>query len=242
MTSLYWINCLSISQLISLISNGLYRIISTGWSNGYDFSQQSADLCKFRVYSYVFSIALSRHFLCLISLDRWMKTSRSVSLREKSSRKYARWLIPLSFLFWILIEYPQILTSGCLSIAGQRIHPILTSAQQNSSNIPSRQSKTDFQLIRLSIIQIICFIILNIIASIFSLYIYFTSSQIKSTDRRTIETLISYLGQYLLITYTALTFGLYILASSVFRQEFKEYLKITKQRFMRIIHDFLLHL
>ncbi|CAF0838757.1 unnamed protein product [Adineta steineri] len=91
-----------------------------GINMGYDLARTTPSLCKFRAYGFVFSIVLARHFLCLISLDRWMVTSKWVWLRQKSSPKIARWLISLSFIFWMLftihvpIGYQSIPTIGCI--------------------------------------------------------------------------------------------------------------------------------
>ncbi|CAF3718469.1 unnamed protein product, partial [Adineta steineri] len=194
--------CLSISQILSLFFNGLYRIIVNGWNNGYDYSQISMDLCKFRGYGFVLSVVLSRHFLCLILLDRWMITSRSASLRNKSSLKVGRW--------------------KNLRNRGRAIHPSTRATQQTLNHLLIRQSRSDFQLIRLSLIQILFFIIFNAIYSTYYLYFTTTISQVRTGDRLPIELFVTNIGQCLLVTYAAVTFALYMLASSVFRQEFQE--------------------
>ena len=102
-SSWYFI-CLSISQIGLLFSNCLFRIISYGWSYGYDIAETVSAVCKFRVYVTILFIVLSRHFLCLITIDRWMKTSRSAWLRQKSSPKYAKWFISLSVIFWTVFS------------------------------------------------------------------------------------------------------------------------------------------
>ncbi|CAF1100441.1 unnamed protein product [Adineta steineri] len=271
--------CLSISQILILFFSGLYRMIVTGWNNGYDYSQISMDLCKFRSYGVVLSVVLSRHFLCLILLDRWMITSRSASLRNKSSLKHGRWLILFSFVFWMLftlqipVGNPSAPGSGCgptpgsiyfmfytvytivigilplfimilfvflimknLRNRGRAIHPSTRATEQTLNHLPIRQSRSDFQLIRLSVIQIMVFIIFNAIYSLFPLYVSLTMSQVRNADRRAMEAFIINIGQCLLLTYAAVTFALYILASSVFRQEFQECCKRLYQQFIRIIH------
>ncbi|CAF1288116.1 unnamed protein product, partial [Adineta steineri] len=239
--------CLSISQILSLFFNGLYRMIVIGWNNGYDYSQISMDLCKFRIYGSVLSVALSRHFLCLILLDRWMITSRSASLRNKSSLKYGRWVILFSFVFWMLfslqvpIGNPSVtLSSGCmpppgstyaifytvytiiigilplfimilfvflimknLQNRGRTIHPSASLTQQTLNHLPARQSRSDFQLIRLSLIQILFFIIFNAIYSTFNLYFVVTSSVVRVGNRLPIEKFVINIGYTLLITYAA---------------------------------------
>ena len=121
-SSWYFIS-LSISQIGLLTSNCLFRIISSGWSYGYDISLILSGLCKFRIYVTILSVVLCRHFLCLITIDRWMKTSQSVWLRQKSSPKYAKWFIILSVIFWTvfsihtLIGY-QIVSNACTIPSG----------------------------------------------------------------------------------------------------------------------------
>ncbi|CAF1390196.1 unnamed protein product [Adineta steineri] len=255
-------------------------MIVTGWNNGYDYTQISMDLCKFRGYGFVLSVVLSRHFLCLILLDRWMITSRSASLRNKSSLKVGRWVILFSFVFWMLfslqvpIGNPSAPGFGCgpmpgstyqmfyliytvvigilpllimmvlvllimknLRNRGRAIHPSASLTQQTSNHLPVRQSRNDFQLIRLSVIQILCFILFNVIYSLFPLYYSLTMSQVRIGDRVPIEMFISNIGQCLLLTYAAVTFALYILASSIFRQEFKECCKRIYQHVIRTISN-----
>ncbi|CAF1034237.1 unnamed protein product [Adineta steineri] len=251
--------CLSTSQIISLFFNGLYRMIVTGWNNGYDYSQISMDLCKFRIYGSVLSVVLSRHFLCLILLDRWMITSRSASLRNKSSLKYGRWLILFSFVFWMLftlhvpIGNPSITTIyGCfptpgtiyatfytvytiviailplfvmilfvflikknLRNRGRAIHPSIHTTQENSNNVPIRQSRSDFQLIRLSLIQILFFIIFNIMYSIFPVYLAVTISVVKIGDRLPVEVFVINISQYLLVTYSPVSFPFKLVLSKI---------------------------
>ncbi|UJR11865.1 hypothetical protein I4U23_016044 [Adineta vaga] len=116
--------CLSFNQIGFLLYNCLYRIITLGWSNGYDLAGTNSFLCKFRSYGFILFLALSRHFLCLISIDRLMKTSRLASIRQKTSPPYARWYLKISFTFWILfclhgpIGYQSTSNSGCTSMTG----------------------------------------------------------------------------------------------------------------------------
>jgi hypothetical protein len=87
-----------------LLFRCLVRIITYGWNYDYDIGGIFPSVCKFRVYVSVLFMALTRHFLCLITIDRWMKTSRSAWLRQKSSPKYAKWFIILSFIFWTVFS------------------------------------------------------------------------------------------------------------------------------------------
>lgn len=244
--------CLSIAQIILLFASGLYRIISAGWSNGYDLSSTSTPLCKFRTYLPIFSLTTSRHFLCLICMDRWMKTSHSIRVRDKSSPKYGRWLIVCSFIFWMIyalhavIWFPDVSIAGCVPASGSiyqlfysvqnivigivpvifmtlfsllitnnlrrrdtLIYPAPISTQANANNPLTRQRKTDFQLIRLSIIQIIFFLLCNIMVILYPFYSFMTSSVVKSANRRATEVFIGNVSQYLVITSAAVSFDFF---------------------------------
>ncbi|CAF4098834.1 unnamed protein product, partial [Adineta steineri] len=190
--------------------------------------QISMDLCKFRVYGSTLSVALSRHFLCLILLDRWMITSRSASLRNKSSLKYGRWLILFSFVFWMLfslhvpIGNPSVtLSSGCMP--------------------PPGSTYAIFYTVYTIIIGIFPLFIMILFVFLIMKNLRSRGRAIRPSASLTQQTL-NHLptrqsrSYTLLITYAAVTFALYILASSIFRQQFKECCKRIYQQFIRIIH------
>ncbi|CAF4950552.1 unnamed protein product, partial [Rotaria sp. Silwood1] len=54
------------------------------------------------IYIYEWIILLSRYFLCLISVDRWMITSPNAWLRQQSSPRVARWLIIIGIGFFTI--------------------------------------------------------------------------------------------------------------------------------------------
>ncbi|CAF0974024.1 unnamed protein product [Adineta steineri] len=56
----------------------------------YDLSSISLPFCKIRIYFVLNGLNISRYLLCLISLNRWMITSRDAGIRKKSSPKLAR--------------------------------------------------------------------------------------------------------------------------------------------------------
>ncbi|UJR31291.1 hypothetical protein I4U23_018789 [Adineta vaga] len=94
--------CLSLSQILLLNLNFLLRSI-TSWTH-YDGFSTINSLCKIRSYFSVLSLVLVRHFICIISIDRWLVTSSNIWLRRQSSLKNVRWIIISSFLFWILFS------------------------------------------------------------------------------------------------------------------------------------------
>lgn len=87
--------CLSISQLLLLIVNCLLRMI-TSWTTYNGFSTINSP-CKIRSYFNVLSLVLVRHFICLISIDRWLVTSTNAWLRNKSSLNNVQWIISIMY-------------------------------------------------------------------------------------------------------------------------------------------------
>lgn len=113
--------CLSLAHLLLLNSSCLPRLIVT-WS-GYDYGKDNAIYCKIRSYLFHLSLLLSRQFITLISIDRWLITSAHVRLRRQSSPQTTRWLIAASILcsslysIHVLVGYgPN--TLGCYPAAG----------------------------------------------------------------------------------------------------------------------------
>ena len=92
----------SVGHLIFFYFGCLPRVITT--ATGYDLSRTSVFFCKLRAYFLAFGLLISRHFLCLISIDRWMVTSSQAWLRQLSSLKIARWMIIIGTLIWFLFS------------------------------------------------------------------------------------------------------------------------------------------
>ena len=117
----------SLGHLVFLYSGLLTRIISI-WS-GFDLTRTSIIYCRIRIYFLVISLLMARYFLCLISIDRWMITSRKVFIRGLSSLKIARWLMifgvgfcvvfGVHFPIWYRIEG----TRGCVG-ASNTFYPL----------------------------------------------------------------------------------------------------------------------
>ncbi|CAF2660405.1 unnamed protein product [Rotaria sp. Silwood2] len=284
MCSWYFI-CLAVAHLFLLTFSCLPRIISA--LTGFDLLGRSLTFCKFRAYAIGASLALARHFLCLIAIDRWLITSSSLETRNQSSPRITRRVIVGSFIFWSLfnihvpIKY-DIGRLGCspplgtsyelvysiynitasmipmfimslftiLAVRNLRLRmrnriqpqPITTGSgatpMTKSSNVTTqqlRQSRRDGQLIRLSILQVVAFLILNTMRGIFPLYSFLMNSRGNLTaDDRSQLLFFSGFGNNLLFTYAANTFLLYTLASKTFRAEclnvFERYISIVKQR------------
>ena len=97
--AIYFI-CLSLDHIVMLNTACLVRIIAT--SSGYDTSAHEPIFCKIRGYLYVLTTILSRHFICLIAIDRWLVSSSNVWFRQQSSHHKARRIALSSLLFWCL--------------------------------------------------------------------------------------------------------------------------------------------
>lgn len=251
--SWYFIS-LSLAHLVLLLCVCLPRIISA--TTGYDFARYSIVFCKIRAYATDSSLTLARHFLCLISIDRWLVTSSHINIRNQSSTRVARQMIIGSFFLWItfnthtIIKY-EITALGCSPPLGgsyelfysmcnivisivpmfimsfftvlavrnlrarmnHRIQPVpQSSSSRTNPGTTSTQTtnqlihhkRRDGQLIRLSIIQVAAFLILNTIRAIFPLYSFLVNSGGPlSPDQRSLSIFISGIGNNLVYTYTA---------------------------------------
>ncbi|CAF1155720.1 unnamed protein product [Adineta ricciae] len=99
--SLYFI-CLSFSHLLMLNCPCLFRIIAV--MNNYNVFGRVDILCKISNYLDVLSLILSRNFLCLICINRWMITSPNPWIRKQSSRRTARWVVLITITFWVFVN------------------------------------------------------------------------------------------------------------------------------------------
>ncbi|CAF3917762.1 unnamed protein product [Rotaria sp. Silwood1] len=99
--SLYFLS-ISFFHIIVLIIGCLFRLINLFL--GYDLSSTSLIFCKFRAYIVVVGYVISRHLLCLISIDRWMITSTNIFIHRQCNRKTTQLIIIISIIFWLLIE------------------------------------------------------------------------------------------------------------------------------------------
>ena len=243
--------CLCLAHLVLLDSHCLTRIIT---SRGINVFQTLPSLCKLRAYAVEWSILLSRYFLCLISIDRWMVTASSAWLRALSSARACRWLMigGVTFLTFFSLHAPigyQPTSIECtapvgspyalfVSIEGiiisavpllimtvfsiltvinvrsrtkRQIQPSLTntsmSVQTRTTTASSEQSsrqrfKQNIQLVRLSLLQVMLYFLLNSIWSLLPLYIFLTTSRgIVTINEQLTILFLGRLGLNLLYTY-----------------------------------------
>lgn len=231
--------CLSVAHLFLLVFSCLPRIIAA--STGFDFARYSLSFCRFRAFTTDSSLGFARHFLCLISIDRWLVTSSNSHVRRRSSSRFTKYLIITSFLFWTLVNSHTLIkyeltALGCSPPLGTSyelfysmynivtsllplftmsvftvlaVHNIhrLTPIPAGSNPLTSRlirRIKRDKQLIRLSILQVLAFLVLNTIRAVFPLYSFLINSRGSLTsDERSLAAFISGIGANLLFTYTA---------------------------------------
>lgn len=91
---------ISIANLVSINIGYLTRILPV--LDVPDPSRNVAWYCKGRAYISGLSLTTARHFLCLIAIDRFLVTSTRVNLRQLSSFKIAKWLVPISCISWAI--------------------------------------------------------------------------------------------------------------------------------------------
>ena len=93
--------CLSVTHILLLDFVCVNQIVTT--LINYNMSAHVLAFCKIRQYMFDLIVVLSRHFLCLISIDRWIVTSSNASIRKQSSPRVARLVIISSIVFWSLV-------------------------------------------------------------------------------------------------------------------------------------------
>ncbi|UJR14211.1 hypothetical protein I4U23_001204 [Adineta vaga] len=249
----------SVGHLIFLYFGCLTRVI-TSWS-GFDLTRSSIYFCKIRSYFLACGLLISRHFLCMICIDRWMVTSSHTWIRRQSSVKSARWMIIggaglwFSFSICMLVWYRIEGSRGCVgasdtafptfyaiynlvTILGPLFIMILFSLLVliNVRQVQQRRVATvtettvitkkglhyqrkDIQLIKLSLIQGIVYVLFTSIYAYSGTYSFFSQTMIKTRERTIIDGFISTIGVNISYLYMAATFFLYTLVSQTFRRE-----------------------
>ena len=249
--SWYFIS-LSLLHFLLLIIICTQSIVVT-WT-GYNMAAYVLGFCKIRQYLFDLITSLSRHFLCLISIDRWMVTSSNASIRQKSSPRIACCLIITGVIFWavfnihslirfhivfnsctasststyfffysiytiIISVLPMVIMSvfslltlqnlrtrrvlGIFSANSIAAHPIATATIIHHST-SHRRGRRDIHLVRLSVIQVVAFLIFNSGWCVYPLYLFITSSRgIRTLDERLLSAFLVGIGINLLYTYAA---------------------------------------
>jgi hypothetical protein len=252
--SVYFVG-ISFVHLFVLTFGCLVRIIIL--LSGFDLTHSSLFFCKFRIYFFVAGIALSRYYLCLISIDRWIITSLNARIRHQSNSRSAQRLIIISTIIWLLFNLHgpigfDIELSGCVPSSngsylifyfiiniilstvpfivlivftaltlrriikrksmrrhGRAIHPIglvqrnIPSMTQNVKDQDERLSNKHLQLIRLNLIQVVFFILLNFPNTIYTMYSVITGTYKKSTEQISIDNFFNLMSSNLLYTHCA---------------------------------------
>ena len=234
----------SLGHLVFLYFGCLTRII-TAWTNQ-DLTRISIIYCRIRIYFLTISLLTARYFLCFISIDRWMITSRKNSIRQLSSLKIARWFIiigtsfcmifSINFPIWYRIEgskgcigapdtfYPLFYTIYNLVITlGPFFLMILFSllVLYNLRQVNRRQvtcgtqtntgqqfRRKDIQFIKLSLIQVLLYILFNTFYAYNATYAFITQSTTKTTERAAIDSFLSTIGLNISYLYMAVRLNL----------------------------------
>ena len=231
--------------------------ITVTWT-GYNMTSYVLSFCKIRQYIFDLITCLSRHFLCLISIDRWMVTSSDAWLRRKSSPRIARWLIITGILFWSIFNIHSLIqlninfnvcTASSAStyfffysmytimisvlpmvimtvfsaltlrnLRGRRVvaafpaNPRLTKPIATVTAVAHltvrHRDRREMNFVRLSVIQVIAFLVFNSGWCVYPLYLYITSSRGNRTlEQRLLSAFFIGLGLNLLYIYAAVCFS-----------------------------------
>ncbi|UJR06928.1 hypothetical protein I4U23_011217 [Adineta vaga] len=285
--SLYFIS-LSIVHLIVLFIPCFTQIIFS--ITGFDIALHSLFWCKFFVYFLFNGIFLSRYYICLISIDRWLVTSLHARIRQMSNLSVIRrillitttiWLIfnihsSIGFtlknnicdasidsfysIFYLILSLISTLVSFFILILFTTLtlirllkknvmnkhtpHINLIELNERNNNLPiqipnvqqQRISNHNFQLIKLSLIQVLSYIIINSPKAIHGIYLFSTRNSKKSSKQLAIDNFIGRITTILLYTHCAITFYIYTLASITFRRQFFLLCRRIRQYILTIIH------
>ncbi|CAF0834440.1 unnamed protein product [Adineta steineri] len=239
--SLYFI-CLSVAHLLMLNCPCLLRIVAA--ASNYNVFGRVNILCKLSTYLDVLSLVLSRNFLCLICINRWIITSPNAWLRKQSSLRTARWAVAITLSFWLVfnihsaIGYNTVNDMVCSSArdyivfssifhivtaivsliimivfsiltlinmrqVGRRTNPLIFQTNRNQLERQSKK-KRELQFIRLSLVQVLLYVILTSLRTFMPIVVYYVSVvRNASSNEREIMYLFFYWGTYLLYTYAA---------------------------------------
>ena len=241
--SLYFV-CLSLSHLLLLNCPCLFRIVAV--ASRFNVFSRVDILCKLSTYFDVLSLLLSRNFLCLICINRWMITSPNPWLRRQSSPRTARWSAAITLFICLLFNIHSaigyysangiacvgardyvIFSSIChiviaavplivmvvfslltlinLQRIGRRIDPVVTFNTPGLVGMQSRR-KRELQFIRLSLLQVLFYILLNSLRTVMPIVVYYIGIVNNGTSsEREVMYLFFYWGTYLLYTYAAVS-------------------------------------
>ncbi|CAF1393999.1 unnamed protein product [Adineta ricciae] len=284
--SLYFIS-LSIVHIIVLCVPCLSQVIFA--ISEFDIALHSLFWCKFFVYFIFNGIFLSRYYICLISIDRWLITSFQARIRQLSNISVIRRILVITTTIWLIFNihsaigftlkdhicdisinsvYSTFYLILCLIVSflplfililftsltlirlfkknlinkqASQIRFIELNEQNNGRAIPAqnrqhhRISNRNFQLIKLSLIQVSSYIIVNLPKAVHILYIFLTRNSKKSPEQLAINNFIGRMTTNLLYTHCAITFYIYTLSSITFRKEFL----LVCQRFRRYVLVFI---
>ncbi|CAF3936385.1 unnamed protein product [Rotaria sp. Silwood1] len=288
--SIYFL-IVSIANLMSINIGYLTRVLAM--LDVPDPSRNVAWYCKGRAYISGLSLTLARHFLCLIAIDRVFVTSTRVPLRQLSSFKTAKWLVPVSCLSWAIFYvhtwigyentrggtscgrragfYSTFTTVCTVSIDAilpiiimtvftllmlKQVHALQLRKEKNAiiagrqvttggslmitslANRTSNQDRTNHeannrrterqrekQLTKLSLVQVLLYIIFNLPNAVYVVYMLVVTNETKTPDRSAIESFVSLFASILTYIYCTLNFYIYTLSSTTYRAQTKQALR-----------------
>lgn len=245
MSCSWYFVCISLSHLLLLNAPCLSRIVTA--ATGYDLFARSLSMCKLIGYLDVLSLVLSRNFLCLICIDRWLVTSSHNWLRRLSSLRTAFLAIIVTSIFWFAVSSHaivgfsiipgivcftprsyvlfyslyniiiaivpfafMILFSGLTLVnvrqVARRIQPSTHTNLATQTETPQTRRKRDQQFIRLALLQVLYYVVFNLLRTATPFVTYWRTVVVTSVgDERSVIYFIHFMGTYLLYTYAAVS-------------------------------------
>jgi len=108
-------------------------------------------------------------------------------------------IVPLIMLIsFTTVTFQRIISMQLRRMRTQTVHPVEVQA-----NLRERISNKNLHMIRLNLIQVIAFIVLNLPNVMYSLYSFFTKTNQKTSDQIIIDNFYNYIASYLLYTHCA---------------------------------------
>jgi hypothetical protein len=117
-SSLY-VLCKSFFDLTAVLVGLGLRVFSSSFA--IDFTLKSQIWCKLRIPLVEIGIFNSFTCLCLQSIDAFFSSSSSVSWRQKSNVRTARYLLVAFFLFWIGHQVPYVILQDLVDVKGKLV-------------------------------------------------------------------------------------------------------------------------
>jgi hypothetical protein len=231
--------CNSFKLIISLVPIIVFKLHG---SNG---TEKSIVWCRVQSYlGYTFTF-ISVVLLCLAAVDRYCSTCRSANRRKWSSMRVAKIAIPISLIFVLLLNVPDLLFSDCpvktvdkpffsdayevyvayflIPILRTTVPAVFLSifayfTHRNLKTVATTQvRRRETQLIILWLLQVLYFQLVSIPLLLYLIYNLITKTHTKNITRQVIELLLAVIAFVINSTCHSNNFYVYYLCSRNYR-------------------------